>query len=281
VNASRKQKRAGFQVHGGRCRVASLSVIVITKNEARNIEACLRSVSFADQIVVLDSGSSDETAEIARAMGAQVSENGDWQGFGVQKNRALGLATSDWVLSIDADERVTPALQAEIIKTLRNPACQVYDLPRLSSYCGQYMRHSGWYPDRITRLFQRGTAAFSAELIHEKVITAHSLGHLNATLLHESFTDFEDVLDKVNRYSSAGAQLLLERGSKASVGKAIAHGLWAFFRTYVLRLGFLDGRMGLVLAVSNAEGTYYRYLKLWFISRANMTARASDAPSSQ
>lgn len=261
--------------------MASLSVIVITKNEATNIEACLGSVSFADQIVVLDSGSSDGTAEIARAMGAQVSESCDWQGFGVQKNRALGLATSDWVLSIDADERVTPGLQAEIVNTLQDPAYHVYDLPRLSSYCGQYMRHSGWYPDRITRLFERGTAAFSAELIHEKVITAHSVGHLNATLLHESFADFEAVLDKINRYSSAGAQLLLERGSTASVGKAVGHGLWAFFRTYVLRLGFLDGRMGLILAISNAEGTYYRYIKLWFMSRAKLTDRTFGAPSSR
>jgi glycosyltransferase involved in cell wall biosynthesis len=261
--------------------LASLSVIVITKNEARNIAACLRSVSFADQIVVLDSGSSDGTADIARALGAQVSVNSDWQGFGVQKNRALGLATSDWVLSIDADERVTTALQSEVIKTLQDPSHQVYDLPRLSSYCGQYMRHSGWYPDRITRLFRRGAAAFSAELIHEKVVTAHSLGHLNASLLHESFTDFEAVLDKVNRYSSAGAQLLSERGSTASVGKAVAHGLWAFFRTYVLRLGFLDGRMGLILAISNAEGTYYRYIKLWFISRAKPVGRASGAPPSR
>jgi glycosyltransferase involved in cell wall biosynthesis len=254
---------------------------LITKNEARNIEACLRSVSFADQIVVLDSGSSDGTAEIARAMGAQVSESADWQGFGVQKNRALDLATSDWVLSIDADERVTPALQAEIIKTLQNPAYQVYDLPRLSSYCGQYMRHSGWYPDRVTRLFRRGAAAFSAVLIHEKVVTSHPEGHLNATLLHESFTDFEAVLDKVNRYSSAGAQLLMQQGSTASVGKAVAHGLWAFFRTYVLRLGFLDGRMGLILAISNAEGTYYRYLKLWFIAREKQPAPASGASSSR
>jgi glycosyltransferase involved in cell wall biosynthesis len=248
--------------------LASLSVIVITKNEARNIEACLQSASFADQIVVLDSGSTDQTAALARSMGAQVAENSDWQGFGIQKNRALELATSDWVLSIDADEQITPALRAKIIAAVKAPDHEAYAFPRLSKYCGQYIHHSGWYPDRVTRLFRRGEAAFSADRVHEKVLTSHAVGLLDAPLLHESFASFESVLDKLNRYSSAGAQALHERGITGSLGKALAHGGWAFFRTYVLRRGFLDGRMGLVLAISNAEGTYYRYLKLWLIASA-------------
>ena len=245
--------------------LTSLSVIVITKNEAHNIGACLQSVSFADQLVVLDSGSRDGTLDIARAIGAEVSENHDWQGFGAQKNRALALARGDWVLSIDADERVTPDLRAEIMAALAAPAFEVYSFPRLSSYCGQYMRHSGWYPDRVTRLFKRSSAQFSGELVHEKIMTSHQVGQLTSSLLHESFTGFEAVLDKANRYSSAGAQMLFARGKTASLGKALAHGAWAFIRTYVLRRGFLDGRMGLVLAISNAEGTYYRYLKLWLL----------------
>jgi glycosyltransferase involved in cell wall biosynthesis len=245
--------------------LASLSVIVITKNEAHNIGACLQSVLFADQLVVLDSGSRDGTLDIARTMGAEVGENHDWQGFGVQKNRALALARGDWVLSIDADERVTPDLQAEIMATITAPAFNAYSFPRLSSYCGQYMRHSGWYPDRVTRLFKRNSAQFSSELVHEKVITSSPVGQLTSPLLHKSFSDFEAVLDKANRYSSAGAQMLLARGKTASPGKAIAHGAWAFVRTYIFRRGFLDGRMGLVLAISNAEGTYYRYLKLWLL----------------
>jgi len=258
--------------------LASLSVIVITKNEAHNIQACLQSVLFADQIVVLDSGSTDGTLDMARKLGAEVSENLDWKGFGVQKNRALALARSDWVLSIDADERVTPALQAEMQAAMENPGYEVYGFPRLSSYCGQYMRHSGWYPDRITRLFKRNAAMFSDELVHERVITSHPIGQLESPLLHESFRNFEAVLDKANRYSTAGAQILLEKGRTASVGKAIAHGFWAFFRTYVLRRGFLDGRMGLVLAISNAEGTYYRYLKLWLLAQP---ASAQPAPVSE
>lgn len=247
----------------------SLSVIVITKNEAHNIAACLRSVAFADQIVLLDSGSTDDTVEIARATGAEVSENREWKGFGAQKNRALFLARCDWVFSIDADERVTPALQAQILLAMKGGAREVYSVSRLSSYCGQYMRHSGWYPDKVIRLFKRGAASFSGELVHEKVITSYPAGHLDAILLHESFNDFEAVLDKLNRYSTAGALALDARGRSASVGKAVAHGLWAFFRTYLLQRGFLDGRMGLVLAISNAEGTYYRYLKLWLLSKAH------------
>lgn len=256
--------------------MASLSVIVITHNEAHNIEACLHSVAFADEVVVLDSGSTDNTVQIARSLGAHVSASPDWQGFGIQKNRALALAASDWVLSLDADERVTPELRAEIQAVLHTPAFEVYSFPRLSSYCGQSMRHSGWYPDRVTRLFRRRAARFSEDLVHEKMLTSSKIGQLNAVLLHESFRSLEAVLDKVNRYSSAGAQSLLNKGKTASLGSALGHGLWAFIRTYFLRRGFLDGRMGLVLAISNAEGTYYRYLKLWLRCQA-----ASSAPPAQ
>ena len=247
--------------------MASLSVTVITKNEAHNIEDCLRSVAFADEVVVLDSGSTDDTVQRAQSMGASVNVGPDWQGFGVQKNRALALANSDWVLSLDADERVSPELQAEIRAALEAPAFDVYSFPRLSSYCGQYIHHSDWYPDRVTRLFRRNSAQFSNDLVHEKLVTSCKVGRLRSALLHESFRDFESVLDKVNRYSSAGAQSLFSKGRNASLSKALGHGLWAFIRTYFLRLGFLDGRMGLILAISNAEGTYYRYLKLWMLHR--------------
>ena len=252
----------------------SLSVTVITKNETHNIEACLCSVAFADQVIVLDSGSTDNTLEIAKALGAEVSSNPDWQGFGVQKNRALALANSDWVLSIDADERVPPELQVEILAAIKSNAFDVYSFPRLSSYCGQYMHHSGWCPDRVTRLFRRHSARFSDDLVHEKILTSSKAGVLHSPLLHESFRDLEAVLDKTNRYSSAGAKSLLSKRKTASVSKALGHGFWAFFRTYFLRLGFLDGRLGLVLAISNAEGTYYRYLKLWLLQQA-----ARKAPS--
>ena len=275
------QSRREDRVHSNpialrRCSLLSLTVTVITKNEAQNIQACLGSVSFADQLVVLDSGSTDATLEIASGAGAEVSVNSDWQGFGVQKNRALAMARNDWVLSLDADERVPPALRAEIETAIAAPQFDVYAFPRLSSYCGQNMLHSGWYPDRVTRLFRRNAAQFSDDLVHESILTSRAVGQLESPLLHESFRSLEEVLEKVNRYSSAGAQSLQSRGRRSSVGRALGHGLWAFIRTYLLRLGFLDGRMGLVLAISNAEGTYYRYLKLWLMNReANETPPSS------
>ncbi len=192
----------------------------------------------------------------------------DWPGFGVQKNRALGYATKDWVLSLDADERVTPELRAEIETILRSEsASDAYLVPRLSNYCGRFMRHSGWYPDLLPRLFKRGKARFSDDLVHERLIIEGDTGELKGMLLHYAFDDLEEVLHKVNQYSSAGAAMMQRRGRQASLSGAVLRGLWSFMRTYVLRGGFLDGREGFMLAVSNAEGTYYRYLKLMLLNR--------------
>ncbi|MES2978803.1 MAG: glycosyltransferase family 2 protein [Pseudomonadota bacterium] len=246
----------------------SLSVIVIARNEAHHIADCLRSAAFADELVVLDSGSTDGTQAIAQSLGAKVHSTVDWPGFGPQKNRALALAAGDWVLSLDADERVTPALKDEILAAMRTGAHEVYSFPRLSSYCGQYMRHSGWYPDRVPRLFRRGAARFSDDLVHERLVFSGVCGQLTADLLHETYEDLEAVLDKVNRYSSAGALDYAARGKSGSLGKALAHGVWAFLRSYFFRRGFLDGKMGFVLAVSNAEASYYRYLKLWLLPKS-------------
>lgn len=245
-----------------------LSAIIITRNEEARIGACLASLSFAGEIIVVDNGSTDRTVEIARAAGAQVHLAPDWPGFGPQKNRALALATQPWVLSVDADERVTPQLRDEIVAVVRAAGSpDAWDMPRRSSYCGQYMEHSGWYPDRVTRLFRRGTARFSDDVVHERLLAPGPTGHLRHDLLHATFEDFSAVLMKLERYSTAGAQRAFAQGKRGSFGAAIAHGLWAFVRTYVVQRGFLDGRMGFALAVSNAEGTYYRYLKLWLLQR--------------
>lgn len=243
----------------------SLSVVVITKNEATNIAKCLASVSFADEIIVLDNGSDDGTAEIARSLGARVHTTLDWPGFGPQKNRALELATGEWVLSIDADETVTPDLRTEIQNAMSQTEVCVFRCPRLSSYCGQTIHHSGWYPDYVTRVFKRGNARFSDDVVHERLLTNDVVKTLTSPLLHDSFRNFEAVVEKINRYSSASAVALYEKGCRASFSAAFTHGSWAFFRTYVLRAGFLDGRMGLALAISNAQGSYYRYLKLWLM----------------
>ena len=241
----------------------SLSVIVITRNEEAAIRRCLDSVAWAEQRIVVDHGSSDRTPQIAREAGAQVHVTPDWPGFGPQKNRALALAEGDWVLSLDADEWLSPALAQEIRAAIGGDApVAAYSLPRRSSYCGRYMRHSGWWPDYVPRLFRRGRARFSDDLIHERLLVDGPLGRLRGELMHEAFTDLEEVLHKVNSYSTWSAQSLHEKGARAGLGTAVSRGLWSFLRTYLLRGGFLDGREGFMLAVSNAEGTYYKYLKL-------------------
>ncbi len=245
-----------------------LSVILITKNEEANLKDCLESISFANEIIVVDSQSSDKTIEIAQSFGAKVQNTSDWPGFGPQKNRALNLATQDWVLSIDADERVTPELKDEILAVINGiSSADCYAIPRLSWYCGRFIKHSGWYPDYVDRLFKRGSAKFSDHLVHERLLPNGTVKKLKHHFLHYSFKNFSQVLQKIDGYSTASAEQALKKGKKSSVLKAIGHGLWAFFRTYFLRLGFLDGQQGLALAISNAEGTYYRYIKIWLLNQ--------------
>ncbi|MGH8348872.1 MAG: glycosyltransferase family 2 protein, partial [Pseudomonas sp.] len=236
-----------------------LSVILITRNEEHNVRACLESIAWVDEIIVVDSGSSDNTVAICKQLGAKVQVM-DWPGFGPQKNRALDLAGGDWVLALDADERVSAELRGEIQAALVNPGENIaICFPRLSSYCGRVMRHSGWWPDYVTRLFKRGHARFSDDLVHERLVVNGRTAKLKQPLQHEAFRDLEQVLAKLNSYSSAGARMLHDQGRRASLAGAIGHGMWTFIRTYVLRAGFLDGREGFMLAVSNAEGAYYRY----------------------
>ncbi len=248
--------------------VSELSVVIIVRDEAARIRPCLESVSWADEIVVLDSGSDDGTPEICREYTDRVYVDSDWQGFGVQKNRVLAYATGDWVLSLDADERVSDALRAEIETVIRGEGGErVYEMPRLSSYCGREMRHSGWWPDHVARLFRRGSAEFSDDLVHERLLFRGAAGRLRFPLQHQSFDSPEQVLDKVNRYSSAGAQRLLAQGRQGGVGRAVLRGCWAFLRTWLFKAGFLDGREGFLLAVSNAEGVYYKYVKLHYLQQ--------------
>ncbi len=244
-----------------------LSVIIITKNEEANIRACLESVAWADEIVVVDSNSSDGTVDICKEFGAHVYAH-DWPGFGAQKNRALGYATGDWILSIDADERVTPPLRAEIEAAVNEPHHHAaFRMPRLSSFCGRYMRHSGWYPDHVARLFRRGQAEFSDDMVHERLMVTGLTGTMRHHLIHDTFHDLESLLSKVNQYSTAGARMMDEKNKSASLTQAVVRALWAFFRTYVLRAGFLDGREGFMVSVSTAEVTYYRYAKLMLLKK--------------
>ena len=247
----------------------TLSAIVITRNEAHNLDDCLQSLKgLVNEIIVVDSQSTDDTVAIAMRHGAEVSQPADWPGFGPQKNRALSLATCEWVLSIDADERVTPELAVEIQKTLQDsPRGVAFEIPRLSWYCGKFIQHAGWHPDYVLRLFERGSARFSDDLVHERVMVSSAVRELKSSLLHYSFLNFSQVLDKVDRYSTASAVQMFKKGKKGSLKKAVLHGVWAFFRTYFIRRAFLDGAQGFALAVSNAEGTYYRYMKLWLLTK--------------
>lgn len=241
----------------------NVSVIIITKNAAATVRRCLESVAWADETIVVDSGSTDDTGDICREMGAKLTICSDWPGFGPQKNRALDLATGDWVFSIDADEWVTPELRAEMMAVTGGAAtAQAYAMPRRSSFCGRYMKHSGWWPDHVIRLFRRDSARFSDDQAHERLIVTGTTRKLRHPLMHEAITDLDQMIGKMNLYSTASARGLHARGRRASIGTAVLHGAWAFFRTYILRRGFLDGREGFILAIANAEGSYYRYVKL-------------------
>lgn len=245
-----------------------ISVIIITKNAERTLPRCLESVAWADEIVVVDSGSTDRTLDICRELGAQVHQTPDWPGYGPQKNRALDLACGDWVLALDADEWVAPGLRAEIDLTLAAPGNKAaFAIPRRSSFCGRLMRHSGWWPDYVVRLFRRDAARFSEDNTHERLIINGPTGKLKQPLMHEAITSLDQMLDKMNVYSTNTALMLHRRGRRASLFTALLHGGWAFMRTYFLRLGFLDGREGFMLAVANAEGSYYRYLKLMLLEK--------------
>jgi glycosyltransferase involved in cell wall biosynthesis len=246
--------------------VPRLSAIIIAKNEARNIGACLDSLAFCDERIVVDGESDDGTPEIARAQGARVV-TAAWHGFGAQKNLALSLAGGDWVLSIDADERVSPVLAQAIEDAVGRHGVDGYEMPRRSSFLGREMRHSGWSPDFVLRLFRRGHARFTDDLVHERVICDGKVGRLAESLLHYPVLGLEDALGRMDRYSTAGAEMLVASGRSVSFGSGITHGVWSFLRAYVWRLGFLDGREGFLLAVANAEGTYYRYMKAWLKAR--------------
>lgn len=246
---------------------ATLGVALITKNAETRLAECLSALAFADKIAVLDSGSSDATVQIAEAHGATVTVSNNWPGFGVQKNHAVAMLDTDWVLLIDADEVVTPELAAAIRAAIAAPEADVYRLNRLSSFCGHWMRHSGWYPDWIPRLFKRGAACFSDDLVHERLVFNGPAAALEGTFLHYSYETHADVLRKLDAYSEAGARQRHARGETATVAKAVGRGLWAFVRTWVIKRGFLDGAAGFQVAVFNAETVYYRFLKLAALNR--------------
>ncbi len=253
--------------------VGQISVIVIAFNEAANIEACLDSVAFADEVIVIDGGSRDGTVELARNRGALVQVRADWPGFGPQKNRALDLARCPWVLSIDADERVSADLAREIQKVTAQGADLAYEIPRLTQFCGRWIRHCGWTPDHVLRLFRRGTGRFSEDLVHERVVLSGvTVRRLTCPLLHYSYPTPAHAWRKHEQYSQAWAQQRFAKGQKASVARAGLAGVVAFLRSYFFRLGFLDGAMGFAVCVMQAQAAFGKYFALYCLNQKNDSA---------
>ncbi|MFQ5736972.1 MAG: glycosyltransferase family 2 protein [Thermodesulfobacteriota bacterium] len=240
----------------------TVSCILIVKDEERNIAGCLDTLAWADEVIVVDSGSRDRTAAICASYPRVVFHEHPWEGFGPQKNRALELATGDWVFSIDADERVTPELAREIGLVIRNPRYDAYRVKRKNFYRGVWVRHSGWWPDTVLRLFKRGAARFDDRIVHESVRYGGKAGVLDSPLEHHSYSAAGDFIGRVDRYSTLGAQMLHERGKRAGILNIAARSVHVFLKSYILKRGFLDGRAGLLVAFSTAEVTFYKYMKL-------------------
>ena len=251
----------------------TLSVAMIVKNEAQDLAQCLDSVKdWADEIVILDSGSTDETEQIARRYGAKFYQHTDWQGFGKQRQLAQQYVTSDYVLWLDADERVSDELRRSIQQAVQqNQPNAVYQLPRLSEVFGRQIRHSGWYPDYVVRLYRTQFAKYGDELVHEKVhypATAE-VKKLNGDLYHYTYKDIHHYLVKSASYAKAWATQREAQGKTASLFDGVTHALGCFVKMYLLKAGFLDGKQGFLLAVLSDHSTFVKYADLWVRTKDN------------
>ena len=241
-----------------------LSVTIIAKNEGHNIRRCLSSVAWADEIIVLDSGSDDQTVSIAKEFTDHVYQT-DWQGYGVQKQRALEKASGDWVLNLDADESVDTTLREIILKQIQSDAADAYRIPIQMVFYDQPLKYSA-SPSRHVRLYKRALARYSDDIVHEKIVLDdHArIAQITAPLWHHSFQDVSHMLTKLSRYSSYSAKVRLDQKKSGSMTRSIVSACWMFLRCYFLQAGFLDGRVGLFFAIYKAEGTFYRGMKVLY-----------------
>jgi (heptosyl)LPS beta-1,4-glucosyltransferase len=245
---------------------ASISAVLIVKDSADTLRACLDSVTWCDEIVVLDSGSSDETVKIAGEYTDNVFVDTDWQGFGQQRQRAQARVSSDWIFMIDADEVVTPELKASMENVVAgNDQTAVYATPRLSWVFGRFIRHCGWYPDYVVRLYPTSKGRYGDDKVHEKVYydEGMQLKYLNGDLLHYTYKDMEHYLVKSANYAAAWAEQRYAKGKRASLLQAFLHGVGCFIKMYIIRAGFLDGKQGLLLSLLSAHSTFVKYADLW------------------
>jgi glycosyltransferase involved in cell wall biosynthesis len=247
---------------------SSLSACIITYNEADRIEACLRSLSFCDELLVVDSHSSDATRALAAALGARVIER-DWPGYRSQKQFAVDSARHDWVLCLDADERLTEQLRDEIqqLRAAGFPGAAGWSVPRITDYFGRFLRHGNAYPDRLVRLFDRRCGGWSGDEIHENTRISGRIGRLQGHLEHFSYRSLSDHLNRMQRYADLMAQALYARGRRCGLTPVLLNPQWRFVRGYLLRLGFLDGWRGLVFALIEANYVRRKYLGLYMRSR--------------
>jgi glycosyltransferase involved in cell wall biosynthesis len=248
--------------------VPRVTVTIITKNEAAHIAAAIDSAAWADEVIVVDSDSTDDTVSIANAKGVRV-ESRTWTGWVDQKNFAASLSSNDWIFSLDADERVSPALSHEIRGVLIDaPRHAAYKVPRVTFHLGRWIRTTDFYPDYQTRLYDRRAARWAGHYVHESVAVDGPVGMLSQELEHYSYVDLRDHLDRINQYSTLAARQMYERGRRASAFDLAVQGPAAFLRNYVLRRGVLDGSVGLVLSIVNAYSVFLKFAKLWELQRA-------------
>lgn len=252
-------------VDGENTKRSPLSVYILAFNQEHKIRPAIESVLWADEVVLVDSGSTDRTAEIARDLGVKVCQV-PFSGFGKLRNEAVSLCRYDWIFSLDSDERMTEEARREIECILSSDkGVDAYLVPRRNYFLGRWIRHSDWYPDfRQPQLFRKGALVYSDDLVHESYTMnpGRTLGQMSSAIVQIPFYDQEEMLRKMNRYSTLGAEKLFSRGRKSSVLAALGHGLWSFFRHYVIKKGFLDGGAGFVIAFYNFESSFYKYAKI-------------------
>jgi glycosyltransferase involved in cell wall biosynthesis len=253
--------------------VPRVSVTIITLNESAHIAAAIDSAAWADEVVVVDAGSTDGTVGIARARGARTFTR-DWAGYVDQKNHAASLAANDWIFSLDADERITTALADEIRQLLAtDPPRRGYRVPRVTFHFGRWIRTTDFYPDFQTRLYDRRAARWHGRYVHESVTVDGGAGQLTGELQHYSYRDLDDHLERINRYTTLAARQMYESGRRAGALDLVLHPPAAFLRNYILRRGFTDGVAGLTLSLINAYSVLLKFAKLWEMQKQTPTSQ--------
>ena len=261
-----------------------LTAVVLARDEADNLEALLPTLGFADRVLVVDGGSRDATAVVARRHGADVLVAEDWQGYGVQRRRAEEEIHDGWIFMVDADERVTPALAREIREAVASsPEPAVYTVPRTTWVFGRYLHHGGWYPDEVARLYTKGAAAYDARPVHERLLPGKGVPvrRLRTPLLHYSYRDLEHYLIKSARYAALSGAAKKSRGEHGSLARGILHGTWGFLRMYLIKHGFLDGKQGFLIAVLSAHSIFCKYADIWVRDQAPPNPEACDIPEAK